>query len=549
MAVDDELVALLGNPHDPENPVGYRSCLKADERGEILREGERRLTDFGLGAEFVPADMGGRLRTLDRTVALLRAVYARDPALGLGFGLTSLIAAVNVWAAGEGALRREAADVLLGRGRIASAYHEFAHGSDIAAAELAASPECGGYVLTGHKEVVTNIGRAEAILVYARTSPAPGPRSHSLFLLRSAELPAGAVRRHHRYPSVGMRSVQLGGLDFDRCRVVADRRVGSEGAGLEIALRSFQVTRTVIPGVLTGILDTALRMALRYALDRRLYGRPVIALPRVRAVLADVYGDLLLAETFARVAVRALHLLPEQAVMHAAAVKYLVPQMIVAGVNNLAGLLGGSSYLREGEHAYFQKLVRDVQPSTFGHASGISCLMSLLTYLPAIGRTARQNRPRLPTEEMFRPTAPLPDLAWERLGLRGGDVDDLFMLPLTDVPLPERCAEVVEAIEAERTSLAERYAGLSPEDRGAAARVSAYELARRYTIVLAASSCVGVWRHRTSNDANATATAGALVRAAHLLDRNREMSTQVRENLLDEATQRIESHARLCDPG
>ncbi|ARQ68829.1 hypothetical protein [Streptomyces marincola] len=116
-----ELNALLGDPEDPDNPVGRRACLAADERAEILVEGERRLRAFGLGAEFVPVAHGGRLRGLDRTAALLRAVYARDPALGLGFGLTSLLAAANVWAAGSEELRAETAGVLLDGGRIGCA--------------------------------------------------------------------------------------------------------------------------------------------------------------------------------------------------------------------------------------------------------------------------------------------------------------------------------------------------------------------------------------------------------------------------------------------
>src|SRR5690349_6622202 len=104
---------MLGDPSDPANPVGYEAVLAADERAEMLPAGEALLERYGLNAEFVPEEYGGRLTRLDRLATVLRTVWRRDPVLGLGYGFSSFIAATNLWIAGDECQRQQAAEVLL----------------------------------------------------------------------------------------------------------------------------------------------------------------------------------------------------------------------------------------------------------------------------------------------------------------------------------------------------------------------------------------------------------------------------------------------------
>ena len=210
----------FGDAGDPGNPVGRAAVVAADERGEVPAAGEDLLTAYGLNAHFVPRELGGRFATLEGLVAVMRAVYRRDPGLGLGYGAGSFMAAVNVWTAGDREQQERLAALLLSGGRAACAYHELAHGNDLARAELTALPGPDGRLrLNGRKEVVANLGRAEAMVLFARTDPAPGPRSHSQLLLDTAALDAGAVRDLGRFGSSGMRGVRLGGLEFTDCLV------------------------------------------------------------------------------------------------------------------------------------------------------------------------------------------------------------------------------------------------------------------------------------------------------------------------------------------
>ena len=104
-----ELDTLLGDPADLDNPVGHRAVLASDERAEMLAEGERLLDGYCLNAEFVPAEYGGRFTRVDRLAEVLRAVWRRDSCLGLGYGFSSFLAAINIWTAGDERQRRAAA--------------------------------------------------------------------------------------------------------------------------------------------------------------------------------------------------------------------------------------------------------------------------------------------------------------------------------------------------------------------------------------------------------------------------------------------------------
>jgi alkylation response protein AidB-like acyl-CoA dehydrogenase len=503
----DVLEERFGASADPANPVGTAAVLAADRRGELLAAGEDLLDEAGLGAHFVPTELGGRFDGLEGLITVLRAVVRRDPALALGYGVSSFMAGVNVWTAGNEAQREDLARRLVRGAKVACAYHELAHGNDFTRAELAAAPGPDGQLrLEGRKEVVANLRRAEALVLFARTDPAPGGRSHSLLLLDAARLPADRVRRLERFGTTGMRGVPLGGIEFTDCPAPADSVVGVPGQGVRTALRSFQLTRITLPGMAIGLVDSALRSALRVS--------PPGAYREGDAgqrVLAEVFADLLLADVFSTVAARCLQTAPALGSVYASAVKALVPAVLIDAVYRLSILLGPRSVLSAGDRgaAFFEKLLRDVKPTAFGHASRVSCLSLLLAQ---INGTARRSWPTghsaapstgLPPET-FLPRQPLPALRFEPLAVVSRGADPLSASLLAGAadhaadagdPLERRIAAQAAAYVAELRDLAAFAASLPPDEQGPTASAPAFALAARWTGVLAASACLNTWWH------------------------------------------------------
>lgn len=499
-----DLDALLGDPWDAGNPLGFDAVVAADEAGTLPPGGERLLDAYGLGQEFVPAELGGRLRDVSAMSRTLRSVFRRDGALALGYGVTSFMAAVNVWAGGSGTQRRYLADLLAGGGRAAVCFHELAHGNDLSQQDFRAAPQPGGHLLlTGRKEVINNAGRADALVLFARTGQGTGARDHSQLLLERAALPGDRVRALPRFPTVGVRGCRLDGLEFDHCPVPAERLLGPPGTGLETALRSFQVTRAALPSMALGTLDTQLRVTLRFALSRRLYGGPVSGLPHARSLLAGVFTDLLVADCLASTATRALHVLPGQAGLYAAAGKYLVPKVLLECADQLAVVLGARHYLREGPYAIFQKHLRDLPVLSLGHAGPTTCLATLVPQLPQLARTSWIPGTPAPPGALFTPGAPVPPLSFDLLALSAAGRDQLGgSLPAACAAVSAACgertgplADLLSGLTAEFHEVAGACARLAPRERTLTAGPAGFELAARCTLLLAAAACAHTWLH------------------------------------------------------
>jgi alkylation response protein AidB-like acyl-CoA dehydrogenase len=496
----EELEQRFGDPWDNGNPTGFAAILAADEKAEMLPACEQLLDAYGLSAEFVPAEYGGRLTRADRLIEIMRAVYRHDPGLGLGYGASSLIASVNVWTAGNPEQCRAIADLLLRGRKIACGYHELQHGNDLARMEFEARPEGDKLLLSGRKEVIANAHRADAFVLFARTAAGSGSRSHSQLVVHKADVPEDRVTFLRRFPSAGMRGVQLSGVEFRDCPVPAQSVLGSLGQGIETALKSFQITRIAVPAMFMGILDTGLRTTLRYALGRRLYGRAVAELPQTRAVLTDTFVDLLLSDCFATVAARALHVLPRETSLYAPAVKYLVSKVMMDAMNRLSGILGAQFYLRQGDHAIFQKLLRDLQPSGFGHIARAACQMSLLPQLPLLARRSWLSGEAAPPET-FQIDGDLPPLPFHQFAISASGQDHLSgsliagLERLSGGSEPPELRRLTEVFVEELRGLKRECVALPPRELTVMASPRSYELAARYVAVLAASACLNVWWH------------------------------------------------------
>jgi alkylation response protein AidB-like acyl-CoA dehydrogenase len=496
----DLIESAFGDPYDPDNPTGVDAILEADRAAQLCDAGERVLDGLGLNAEFVPVDLGGRLRGLDTMVRVMRTVFRRDVSLGIGYGATSFMAAVNVWAAGSPEQRRELADALLRGEKAAVAYHELAHGNDFVRNEFSAERRPGGgFALRGTKEVINNADRAEVLMLFARTSPAPGSRSHSVLMVRRDEFDPARVEVLPRYTAVGVRGSHLAGLSFDDQPVGQSALVGELGQGVELALRSFQVTRSAVPGMAIGTADSSLRTAVRFAVGRQLYKGSLMQLPQAKATLSAAFLDLLTCDCLALAGVRAVHLLPEETSVYAAGVKYLVPKMLSEAMYELSIVLGARFYVRDGEFGIFQKHVRDLPVLSLGHAGSAACQATIIPQLPRLARRAWFSGTPAP-DALFRPHERLDPVPFDRLTLASGrdSLSASLVAAVDTLPSgtpPERALHgFALRFMDELRQLHEEALDLSPQDRTALASPASFALADRYTVLLAAAAVLGVWQ-------------------------------------------------------
>ncbi|WP_030668761.1 acyl-CoA dehydrogenase [Streptomyces rimosus] len=513
-SVDDRVARLerrFGDPADPANPLGFRALLAADERHELLGAAGELLDAEGFGAELVPAALGGRLVRADTLARFLRPVFRRDIALGFGHGITSLFAASAVWVSGSPEQQRSMARLLRGGGRATIVHRSLAHGSGLLAGEVTASHRDGGHRLTGSKDMVINAHRADAMVVYARDDPAgrPGTGTHSVLVLEPGQLPPGRLLMLPRKATNGMRGCYFGGYAFEDCRIPDGALVGAPGDGVRLALRTFQLNRSLIPAAVIASVDTVLRTAVRAALAGRGGGIG----GRHRPLLAGVFADLLACDAMATAALRSLHLVPEGAHLAAAGTKYLVPDLLRDDLEELATVLGATGYRRDGspgddERGALSKLLRDLPAAGLGHAGTAACQAVVIPQLPLLARRS-WFRAAEPPDAVFRPGAPLPPLDLGGLGLAGGDDFLAAALTATARRIGDRrdlgehgfaLKTLAQAFTGELWKLHDRCREPAAGDRAALSSPEMCALADRHALLSAAGAVLAVWERQSGAD-------------------------------------------------
>jgi acyl-CoA dehydrogenase len=147
----------------------------------------------------------------------------------------------------------------------AFALTEAGSGSDASALRTTARRLDGGWVLTGRKLFITNVGEAGMYIVFARTSPEPRAAGISAFVVPgdSPGLRVGQVFR-----KMGLNGSPTGELVLEEVRLPPESLLHEEGRGFTVAMRALDAGRIGISGQALGIADAALTEAVALARTR-----------------------------------------------------------------------------------------------------------------------------------------------------------------------------------------------------------------------------------------------------------------------------------------
>ncbi|GAA3804190.1 acyl-CoA dehydrogenase [Streptomyces coacervatus] len=511
----EEFDRMLGDPRDEGRLFSHARSLVLDEREEFPLEICRELDLLGLPAHYVPVAHGGAMRGFEDTLQIMRGIARRDLTVAIAHGKTFL-GAVSVWVAGDPRQSRDlAAEVLRGT-PVSWGLTERDHGSDLLAGEVRAERTGDGYRVTGEKWLINNATRGDLVCVLARTAPEGGPRGFSVLLIDKRRLDPASFRTHPAARLHGIRGADISGVAFTGAEVDRSALIGAEGDGLEIVLKSLQLTRILCAALSLGALDQALDMATGYALARHNHGTPLVRLPQSRRLLAQSYADLLTAEALTVFAARALHTLPGELSLVSAVTKFLVPTLVEQALGRLSRLVGTRSLLLGDtfEHGRFQKVLRDHRIVGIFDGSSVINLNSLVNQFPLIARAHRRGAvDEAGLHAAAGLTDPLPDLAPERLELlpRHGSsllhavpaaVAELRALAASgEVPgsLAARAAELAEVVD----EVIEQIGRHKPVP--VAAPAPSFRLAEDYSRCFAAAAALQLWlRNRSAVDSPAT---------------------------------------------
>jgi acyl-CoA dehydrogenase len=239
----------------------------------------------GLLAHLVPGESTGPASPLDlRSICIVREAIAQASALADAAYAVQGLASHPIATAGSDAQRRRYLPlVATGRAIGAFALTEPEAGSDPGAITTTARRERGEYVLDGTKTFISNAGIATYFLVFARTDPARGHRGLSLFIV-DKETPGLVVT-----PGIPLMAPHaIAGLVLKECRVAAEQRIGDEGEGLKLALRTLDFFRPSVGAAACGMGSRALAETRRHIGSRRQFGSLLADFQATRIAVAQM---------------------------------------------------------------------------------------------------------------------------------------------------------------------------------------------------------------------------------------------------------------------
>jgi len=259
-------------------------AAKADRDEQFPLAIQAKALGLGLLNLALPTEHGGAgLGAFE--VALVTEQLCRG-CLGIGAALSiSALACEPILLAGTPS-QQSAYFSRLAAGQFASfALTEPSAGSDVAALRTQARRVDGGYRLTGSKIWISNASLASFMVVFAKTDMDAGHRGISAFVV---ERDAPGLSVGEPLGKLGQRAAPACEVFFDSVFVPESSRLGQEGEGFSIAMRTFDRSRPMAAAFALGVMQRCLDEALAYAAERRSMGKPILEHQSVGHKLADM---------------------------------------------------------------------------------------------------------------------------------------------------------------------------------------------------------------------------------------------------------------------
>jgi (2S)-methylsuccinyl-CoA dehydrogenase len=163
------------------------------------------------------------------------------------------------------------------------------YGSDVAGVKVAATPTDGGWLVSGVKTWATFAGRADVLMLLARTDP-DKTKAHRGLSVLIVEKPRaeghafafddgrGGKMEGRAIDTIGYRGMHSYEVAFDNWFVPAANLIGGDdglGRGFYFQMAGFENGRLQTAARAVGLMQAAFEAGMSYAQDRKVFGRAV----------------------------------------------------------------------------------------------------------------------------------------------------------------------------------------------------------------------------------------------------------------------------------
>jgi (2S)-methylsuccinyl-CoA dehydrogenase len=287
---------------DKVRPVAEEVHRKNSDIPEDIISGLAELGGFGLSVpeRYGGFASGGESDYLGMVIATEELCWG---SLGVGGSLITrpeILTRAIVKGGTEEQKERWLPRIASGEAMVAVSVTEPDFGSDVANLKVSATRVDGGWRINGVKTWATFAGRANTLMLLARTDPdrSKGHRGLSVLVVEKPEAPGhhfsftqdgGGKMEGRAIDTLGYRGMHSYEISFEDWVVPEDALVGGAdglGKGFYFQMEGFENGRLQTAARAVGLMQAAFEAALDYARERKVFGKPILDYQLTRAKLA-----------------------------------------------------------------------------------------------------------------------------------------------------------------------------------------------------------------------------------------------------------------------
>jgi acyl-CoA dehydrogenase len=264
-------------------------AAKFDKTSEFPKDLILRLCSIGCVNITIPAELNGNgLTNLDGVIAVEELAYGCS-------GITTScvandLALIPIVLGGTAEQKKQFVGEICKNSLFASfCLSEPGAGSDVAGIATKAEKVEGGYKISGAKQWISNGGVASQYTVFATLDRSLKHKGLCCFVV-PADAP-GVSRGHHE-DKMGQRASNTTTVTFENVFVPENARIGAEGEGFKLAMRTLDLTRPFTAAIAVGIAKRALDCALDYSKQRKQFGQAISEFQAIQFMLADAATEV-----------------------------------------------------------------------------------------------------------------------------------------------------------------------------------------------------------------------------------------------------------------
>ncbi len=330
-------------------------AAKHDREGTFPWDMVDEFAKAGFFSAYIPEEYGGTGGGVLDLVIVTEEISRICGGIALAVAATALGTYPILLSGNDDQKARYLPDLITGKRLAAFGLTEPDAGSDAGNIRTRAVRKGDRYIINGLKHFITNGSVAKVYTIIASTDPDRGSRGASAFIVEEG---FPGFRYGKIEDKLGIRASTTSELIFEDCEVPVENRIGREGQGFIVAMRTLERSRPGVASQALGIAQGAYDLAVEYVSKRIQFGKTIASNQAIQFMLADMATQIEAARSIVYAVSRMIDNGIEKVAKESSMCKIVASDVAMKVTTDAVQLFGGYGYM----HDYpIEKFMRDAK--------------------------------------------------------------------------------------------------------------------------------------------------------------------------------------------